>query len=213
MKKIFALLSAVIGIVCASSANAAVITLNDIARGAYNNSGTFGTGGSGTATGNYITENIYHSFFGFDLASISGTVTSATLILAQTGGGSTPVNLSIWDVSTNYQSLVGNQGGIAAYNDLSSGMLFGSIKVTPASTGTISVTLNDDALQAINVALGSKFALGGSLLESTYLFPSSLGAPLTQLRLTTADVPEPAPLALLGLGFAGMSLLRRKKQS
>ena len=76
-----------ISVLCITpSASAALITLNPVSRGAYIDTGVFGTGGSGTADGNYLTgehtsfggPNEYRSFFVFDLSAVTDTIVSAT---------------------------------------------------------------------------------------------------------------------------------------
>jgi hypothetical protein len=50
---------------------------------------------------------------------------------------------------------------------------------------------------------------GGSLMTGSFYYNASL----TELPTSSASVPEPAPLALLGLGIAGIGFVRRRKQS
>ena len=105
-------------------AKAGLIILNDIERGAYESrSDSFGTGGSGTATGNYLTGAYggaeYRSFFNFDLSSVSGTITSAQLLVSISGTfGQSPnptETLGIFDVTTSIPALrfMGNWPGRA----------------------------------------------------------------------------------------------------
>ena len=157
--------------------SAATITLTDTERGSYDSTGFFGTSGSGTAIGNYLTGVLssveYRSFFNFDLSGISGTVTSAELRISTnttngTGQGSAtpdnPETLGIFDVTTSIPNLVTDLGGVAAFNDLGGGIQYASVFVpTPTSNGTIIITLNAAALSDINTAIGGDFAVGGVL--------------------------------------------------
>ena len=74
------------GVLLPHPASAATITINAYSRGAYIDTGVFGTGGSGTADGIYLTgehtsfgtPNEYRSFFLFDLAGVTDPIVSAT---------------------------------------------------------------------------------------------------------------------------------------
>jgi len=116
------------------------------------------------------------SFYVFDTSSLGGlTATGATLILNDfvdfPGPGTPPYNLSFWDVTTPVATLVDTVGNSAAiYNDLGSGIEYGSLSYGGVSglggyydEGTITVNLNEAALDAINGADGGYFAIGAAL--------------------------------------------------
>jgi hypothetical protein len=79
----------------------------------------------------------------------------------------------------------------------------------------IDIPLNTSALLAIS--LGSRFGLGGQVMTlsvpragNEIVFGGSYGYS-TRLAITT--VPEPATVALLGLGLVGVAALRRPRLS
>ena len=92
--------------------------------------------------------------------------------------------LSLFDVTTNLSNLLGGTGGLAAYNDLGSGVLYGSRLYTSADQNQFRVIgLNAAAVGAIQQSPGAAFVMGGSL---------------------QAAVPEPSTLALV---LGALSLL------
>jgi len=97
--------------------------------------------------------------------------------------------LSLFDVTTSLNILVGGTGGVAAYNDLGSGVLYGSRVYTSADQNLFrSISLNAAGIAAIQQSLGGSFTMGGSLINTT--------------------VPEPSTLALFA-GALGLLAVRR----
>jgi hypothetical protein len=169
----------------------------------------------------------YRNFFVFDLSSVTGTITSATLKLFnpsdRPGSGylspDATETLELYDVSTSIASLTDGTTGVSAFTDLGSGTSFGSTIVSVADNGTfITITLNASALSALNVA-GGLFAIGGAVTtlsgpDFQYVFGNSDLNPGTTLELeTTTALPTPGTLALFGISFMSMlvNLRRRKK--
>jgi len=215
---------ALAGSMLALSGTASAQVLNDVSRGSYTQTGVFGTGGSGTASGNYLTGSHgvsqLNSFFVFDLTGINTPVTSATLSFNYPNGWNSgaPITVSFYDYTGSISALTGGTGGLAAFNDLGSGTFYGSTTISLGTT-SFSLLLNAAALSAISGAAGGSFAIGGTISGAegeTFLGGNTLDAPPVTLALrapAVAAVPEPATWAmmLVGFGVVGFSLRRRRR--
>lgn len=116
----------------------------------------------------------------------------------------------LYDVTTPIATLsASNAGsaGIAIFNEIGSGTVLGQQTVSAADNGTIvSIALNPDGLMALNNARGGLFAVGGAIttlgtLGSEFVFGFTTAPSNPDVRqLEFSTVPEPATIALLGLG-------------
>ena len=210
----------------AAPAHATIVQVTASDSGAYNSAGNHTPQNQNYITGRADTTE-RRSFFVFDLTGISSPVTAATLnlynpdISAFLKGYVSPDStetLAVFDVSTPISTLsLGGLGIVGAFDDLGSGIPYGSVAVSPADNGqTVSMAFNSAGITAINAALGGSIAFGGTLTtlgassadEHVFGFSTTsfAGGDVRNLALTV--VPEPSTRALLGLA-AGLALSRR----
>src|SRR5215471_9845932 len=174
--KHLALTLALLAVLFASCyAGATTTTFNDIVRGAYVDAGVFGTGGSGTPDGNYLTGlysgggyTEYRSFFTFDLTGLTGTVTSATFSVdfgpPAFGSGQSPVFFNLVAYAGNISALNAGTAGVAGFGLLGGpGVFLGGAYANTSDTGVVTYTITPAGLAAIQASEGGQFAIGGSL--------------------------------------------------
>jgi len=102
--------------------------------------------------------NDYRDYFVFDLAGISPPIASGKLALyvpdATVPGyrsADPSENFELHDVVTPLNSFILGTGGVAAWNDLGTGVVYGSRSMTAADMGNIvEVELNSSAVAAMN---------------------------------------------------------------
>lgn len=179
------------------------------------------------------------NFFVFNLGGVSGTITSAILHLFSPADN--PATTTVYEggflndvhnlsgtetyqvnaVTTPIASLLAGGTVPSTFADLGDGTVYGTYTAGYLDNGKfIDIVLNSAALADLNGSLGNLFAFGGNittlngLADTERLFGWTNSGQLsdTQLILTTADVPEPATFALLGLGLLGLGIVSRRKR-
>jgi hypothetical protein len=207
-----------------SSARAATITLDAVDSGYYSELGDHVAANQYYYTGD---DGYYESrnWFVFDLASVSGTIVSASLRLhtyyfLSYGQGSETYTL--FDVTTPIASLIaGGTGLVGTFTDLGSGTVYGNRTYTAADEYKVrDIALLAAGVNALQAAAGGQFALGGALttLSGTnraqqyeVVFGGVGGfRPQLVLDVEPVPVPEPATLTLVGLGLAAAVVRRRR---
>ena len=189
----------------ASGSRAAVIggvaqpvTVNASASGWWDSTGSHTASNSNYLVGQVFPTQ-YRDFFAFNLNAVNVPILSAQLnVFNPSTGYSSPLSsdtYSLFDVSTPISSLEATGGGqTSIFNDLGSGVSYGSQSITTANNGgNVSITLNAAGVAALNSDLGGQFAVGGALTsivgsDTQTLFGfSGLSPGAVQLVLTLAD--------------------------
>jgi hypothetical protein len=194
---------------------AATVTLDAVDSGFYFANGLHNPRIENYLTGVFTTE--HRSFVVFDVSRIFGTINSATLRLFnpnispfQPGYLSPDPTeiLNIYDVTTPAGDITGNTAGLAGFDDLGSGTLYGTRVVSAADNGTVVETpLMNSAVAGLNAATGL-FVLGGALgtigTGDQYVFAFSMASFVPdhtrQLVLDVTPVPEPSTAAFIAIG-------------
>jgi hypothetical protein len=190
MKKV--LLSAMIVALSAAGAQAAPITYKTVLNG-VNENPDVPTAGTGTAT--VIYDSATH-LLGLDIAfsGLTGTTTASHIHCCE------PNPLLNAIVATTTPTFLGFPLGVT------SGTYVNTLNLTLSSSWNQAfITANGGTLTSAEAALASGLANGAAYLNIHTSF-----APGGEIRGTLTAVPEPATLALLGLGMAAVAGRRRR---
>lgn len=191
------------------SVNASIITIDASNSGWYTSSGFFNS-----TTGNINADvGTRNNWLGFDLSTITDTITSATLEVFSNASNDSGQLFTWSDVTTTYGDL-GTVAGTSIFNDLGTGITYATGVHTAGLIN--SFILNAAGIASLN-ATSSNWAIGGSHDGTggvdAFGFTGGVGGGdhIKLVLNTTASVPEPASIALLGLGLAGIGFSRKKK--
>ncbi len=198
------------------TASAVPLTVNHIDSGSYTKYGSHNSSNT-----NYIAgyHDYYRNWFTFDLSGITQNIVSATLRL-YSGYVSHSGTYNVYDISTRTNTLIASGSGkTRIYNDLGTGLRFGSKFIrSNDDRRIIDVVLNGAAIASLN-ASNSVWAIGGRFASSGYgyAFNSHNSRSNTRQLILhvqpVASVPEPGMMALFLVGFAGMFGFNRRRSA
>lgn len=217
-------------VMCCSSTSAQQ-TLNAIDQGWYDEFGTHDSGNENYFVGfdNEFSGLVHRNFSAFDLSQLDQPIMTATLMLFNLDGtmgsgdgfsSDDPFETySLFEFTSDIDQLLNGSGGISAFNELGSGLGFGSYDISVKDNGTfVEVTLNADAIQAINnIAFqdsgDQRIVFGGAITtldfkNNEYAFAFSHEMP--DVRLVVTSVPEPSSTLAIWILFGSQFRRRRK---
>lgn len=203
----------------ATLSHAGLIELEATDAGWYNDQGLHQSNNTNYLVGHlngFPNDFSFKNFLVFDLSSINGDITSATLELF-TYDIVGALTYNIYDTLTPVDILTtGGTGLVNIYNELGSGTYWGGIDLSEnQSNQTIQIQLNNTALTKLN-GLDNSFALGGSYettnSNTNYAFGVSGNLSIAKLILDVSPlaVPQPNALILLCLGLLSLWHSRQK---
>jgi len=211
-------------------ANATVITLDATQRGFITQSGATNPTNLPPGSRDYLLGNCafascpvtgggeYRDFFAFTIPVLGGAVTSVEFQISTAS-----VDLS---QSSSLTGLFTSLNTITSFAALGTGIAYGSMTYGTADANTTkNIALNPSAIAAILADQGGTFLIGDRTQSATEFDPASPNQlvfehsgpdNLTRLVITTAEVSEPASLALVGFALwplLGFRFLQRRRSS
>ncbi len=210
--------------------NAATTTLTSVAEGEY-----WEGQPSRAYSGNFRASNnpfFIRNYLVFDLASITDTISAATLVVPgydATIIGVDPISFNVYQVATPTGVLLaGGDGTSDIHGDLGDGALYGAtiVPAPPAGNNSGGAQMPDvtvalgGAVADLNASRGFQFAVGGTTTgpSMTILWVGiTTGSQDNKARLVLETTPVPAvplppTLALMATALGGGALLRARRR-
>ncbi len=138
----------------------------------------------------------FRNFFVFDLAGVSGTVVSATLVAVNPSSMGAPDTYTLYDVTTPSTVFETEEAedASAVFADLGTGTVLGSATLSDATTSPVIVPLNAAGVAEVQSALGAPLVIGGdyapeSTLDQVIFLNTHL--PGSDVKLILETVPAP----------------------
>lgn len=187
-------------------ADASVASVTASLAGWYQSNGTPNGGGNwiaglcGSSDACAGGDILYRNVFVFLLPSPGVAVVSASLRSFMEGlplpgyiNAAPSSTYTMYDVAETPESILMQTPGVAIYDDLGTGPVYGSRVFTAADNGTfVDVVLNGTAIASINASAGLNWAVGGD-------------------NVSGSPIPEPGTWAMMGAGLAAAVAARLRK--
>lgn len=157
------------------------------------------------ALGNTYAGAGYHDWFAFNLSSLQGQ---------QVTGASIHIFNHSWNTAPNNALFSLYQASAINYAGLVSNIVLGTVKGSAADKNFdhyVHIQLNAEGLKALNAKAGQSIVFGGAATAGEF-FGYTNGQERAFLKLDSKAVPEPANVALFGLGLLAFIGARRRKQ-
>jgi hypothetical protein len=146
-----------------------------------------------------LDERVYTVFDLSGLSPSTNRITAAAVLFANpNGGGGVPRALELHSVTTPIDKLVKPHSpsakSVDIFEDLGTGMVYGSDAPATVNDSPVRVVLNAEALLVLGKAMGNgKVAMGGRLVNATdldLLFASTQGGPASSIQLQYQTGPK-----------------------